>query len=67
MKITETIERECCHPDDLVKYQGVSGIPAVLKPKFCKHCGQLWILERFTDAAGDSDSEYRRHRPELQR
>jgi hypothetical protein len=59
MKVKVTTERDCCHPsEDLETYRGQSKIPDVLKPKFCKHCGQLWYLSRFTDAAGSSDSEY---------
>lgn len=59
MKIKVTTERECCHPaEDLLTYQGESAIPSALRPKFCKHCGQVWYLRRFTDAAGASDSEY---------
>lgn len=44
MKITETIERECCQPDDLVKYQAsfpkCHPLPVCLH--FCKYCGQWW-------------------------
>lgn len=59
MKIKVTTERECCHPsEDLLAYKGLSDIPQQLRPKFCKHCGQVWHLESFTDAAGDSDTEY---------
>jgi len=58
MKVKVTTERDCCHVDDLQNYRGQSHIPEVLRPKFCKHCGQLWYLSRYTDAAGDSDSEY---------
>lgn len=39
-------------------------VPASVK-KFCKHCGQLWYLNRFTDAAGASDSEYVRFIPQI--
>lgn len=48
MKIQETIERDCCSPDDLKPY-----LPEVSpkvsrghKYKFCVHCGQLWKWER---------------------
>lgn len=58
MKIKVTIERECCHPDDMVTYHGVSDFNPVLYPKFCKHCGQIWIRESFMDAAGARDWEY---------
>lgn len=68
MKIKVTTERECCDPqEDLQTYRGKHMIPDVLRPKFCKHCGQLWYLESFTDAAGDSDSEYIRYVPVLTR
>jgi hypothetical protein len=66
MKIKVTIERDCCHPaEDLQTYRGSSDIPEVLRPKFCKHCGQLWYLRRFTDAAGSGDSEYVRLIPQF--
>ncbi len=40
-KITETIERECCHPTkDLKKYSGVH-MYGFKKLWFCQHCGQL--------------------------
>lgn len=63
MKIKVTIERDCCDVrDDLVPFTGQTPvITKQLKPKFCKHCGQLWILESFTDAAGDTDTEYVRY------
>ena len=68
MKIKVTTERDCCHHgEDLQTYRGKSLIPDVLKLKFCKHCGQLWYLERRTDAAGSSDSEYVRFTPQLDR
>ena len=40
-------------------------IPDAWRPKFCKHCGQLWYINRFTDAAGASDSEYVRFVPQI--
>jgi hypothetical protein len=68
MKITVTTDRECCdHREDLQPYHGKHMIPDALKPKFCKHCGQLWYLHRYTDAAGSSDSEYVRFVPLLDR
>lgn len=57
MKIKVTEERECCSYQDLIKYNGT---PKLEKVKFCKYCGQLHILEYFTDAAGDRDSEYKK-------
>lgn len=47
MKITETIERECCVRDkDFLIYQGTydtieQGTKA--RVEFCCHCGQIWI------------------------
>jgi hypothetical protein len=67
MKIKVTTERDCCHPDDLQNYRGSNGLPHVLNPKFCKYCGQLWYLSTYTDAAGDTDTEYVRYMPELDR
>jgi hypothetical protein len=59
MKITETIERECCKwPDDLKDYFGKrpEGFPSAGGSKgkiwFCKHCGQLWHMDR---ALGEMD------------
>ena len=50
MKITETIERECCHPQhDLRDYKGVNvdkNTIRNLKGKFCVYCGQVWILTK---------------------
>jgi len=43
MMIQETIERQCCEPQDLKTYGGTFSIDSphtVLM--FCKHCGQLW-------------------------
>lgn len=45
MKITETVERECCEPKDLKKYHGVlkSAHPEA-DLFFCVHCGEIWDL-----------------------
>lgn len=58
MKITETKTRDCCHPiDDLLPYNGLSELQnGVFKPKFCKHCGQLSILETEMGPAGSNES-----------
>ena len=59
MKITETIERECCVPGkDLVEYKGLLSGKHINKPQFCKHCGQVWQIERYTDAAGRMDERW---------
>lgn len=66
MKIKVTIERDCCHSsEDLQPYRGKHMLPRAWQPKFCKHCGQLWILKRFTIAAGSIDSEYVRFVPQI--
>lgn len=53
MKITETIERECCQPNDLAQYQGNPIMSHSKHPfKFCKHCGQVWAWVR---SAGEID------------
>lgn len=66
MKIKVTTERDCCAPEDLVKYtgQGIVRVTESENPKFCKYCGQLWVRERVTDAAGDRDWEY--NKPKLE-
>lgn len=57
MKITETIERECCAPGkDLVEYKGLRTDSAKKNPFMrCKHCGQIWEWVKFSDAAGNMD------------
>ncbi len=62
MKITETIERECCEPRDLKpysgKFNGYSELPLSwqVTVQFCIYCGQLWREEGYTDAAGGMDT-----------
>lgn len=59
MKITETIERECCdHRKDLIVYKGLLSGRYIDKPRFCKHCGQVWQFVRYTDAAGRMDERW---------
>lgn len=45
MKITETVERECCQPQDLLLYG--AGYPRSHPLPdgllFCKHCGGWWV------------------------
>ena len=56
MKITETIERECCQPQDMRPYKGDctdKNWMRNIKPLFCIHCGQIW--ERVKDAYGDTE------------
>lgn len=44
MKITETIERECCQPGDLEQYKAgyPKSYPLPGTLKYCRHCGQWW-------------------------
>jgi hypothetical protein len=66
MKVKVTTERDCCDPsEDLQSYRGQHLIPDAWSPKFCKHCGQLWYKNRYTDAAGSSDWEYVRFVPQI--
>lgn len=49
MKITETIERECCEERDLKPYGGKtimcpSGKTDNCYFSYCSHCGQLWFV-----------------------
>lgn len=61
MKITETIERECCAPKDLKPYKGklfVESLSAGMTSKrlsFCVHCGQIWVEARQMGPAGDTE------------
>jgi len=54
LKVTETIERWCCAQKDLKVYRGERSTERSMF--FCQHCGQLWIEEPFTDAAGARDT-----------
>ena len=56
MKIKEVVERNCCHPDDLVKIKD--------KVRCCQHCGSFWVFRRNLgemDAGWEkvSDEEYK--------
>lgn len=60
MKIRETIERECCKPQDLKPVEGSPSSGRVPEYKFCVYCGAYWRVVAFTDPAGASDWEYRK-------
>lgn len=64
MRIIVTEERECCTHKDMVEYRGLMNgeykNPRVLKVWFCKHCGQLWKEDTYTDAAGSSSTGVRK-------
>lgn len=66
MKITETIERQCCDfQKDLKAYKGIpsKGLKnfMVYSPLFCIHCGQIWVNYRCT---GEMDSGYEKAYPD---
>jgi hypothetical protein len=60
MKITETVERDCCATKDLRPYSGMvcskSRENTCSPLLFCKHCGQVWVRARRTDAAGSAEN-----------
>jgi len=41
MKVVETIERDCCQPQDLVTYKG-KPFGGYDRLRYCKYCKQLW-------------------------
>ena len=59
IKIKVTEERLCCKERDLVKYCGEKGhFSPSRQLRFCCHCGQLWVEESYTDAAGGRDTKW---------
>jgi hypothetical protein len=61
MKITETIQRECCDlRKDLKPIQGTPRIGNDHKYLFCIHCGRHHVGNSERDAAGGVDWVYRR-------
>ncbi len=64
MKITETIERECCdeRKGDLQPYMGAAEFDGKRAFFFCIHCGQVWVEDRRMDAAGGSETYLRKIR-----
>ena len=44
MKITETIERDCCQEQDLKPYHGDKTKSFLVPTHYCIHCGQLWTI-----------------------
>lgn len=60
MKITETIERQCCTPKDLKPVEGCQKWARIPDLVFCIHCGARHRHHTFMDAAGSRDWEYRK-------
>lgn len=53
IKITETIERQCCDSSkDLNEYKGRQEHKD-REYKFCVHCGQIFMWSRRIDSSGD--------------
>ncbi|MFA6088629.1 MAG: hypothetical protein WC755_02080 [Candidatus Woesearchaeota archaeon] len=47
MKITDSVERECCAFSDLVQYNGEVGEKYKKENlSFCKYCGQIFIIKQ---------------------
>ena len=53
MKITETIERDCCAKDDMLPVDGFVG-----KLKFCTYCGQIWKWKYIGIESPGNSAEY---------
>jgi hypothetical protein len=60
VKIKETIERECCQQKDRRPVEGTPKKGADPEWMFCIHCGAHYKLGTERDAAGGSDTVYRR-------
>lgn len=60
MKITETVNRDCCQSKDLKVVEGSPLRGRDPLYKFCVHCGARHKIHTFMDAAGSSDWEYRK-------
>lgn len=61
MKITETIQRDCCN--DRKDLKTIEGSPLAGRDpiyKFCVHCGRHFAIHSFMDPAGSSDWQYRK-------
>lgn len=63
MKITETINRDCCQQRDLRPVEGTKRIHGHDEFMFCVHCGRYHEAYRVSDAAGGYDTEYRKCAP----
>jgi len=56
MKITETVDRECCQRQDMKPYNGKIGAEVKrFRPRFCVHCGQVWIVDSEMGPAGSNE------------
>lgn len=60
MKITETINRECCQQKDMRPVDGTPKVGTYPEWTFCIHCGHYHEAMRVTDPAGGIETEYRK-------
>lgn len=60
MKISETVERDCCQQRDFKPVEGTKIIGRIPSLVFCQHCGHYWEYTSCRDAAGSADYEYRK-------
>jgi hypothetical protein len=60
MKITETIDRECCQQKDLKPVIDSKLVGRQREFLFCVHCGARHRYTSYMDAAGSTDWEYRK-------
>lgn len=59
MKVTETVQRECCQPRDLKPVEGTPRRGRDAEYVFCVHCGKWHEYDSFMDAAGSRDWRYK--------
>jgi len=55
VKIRQTVERDCCEPQDIKPYRGETESHSSVTYGFCTHCGQPHRHAWYTDAAGSRD------------
>lgn len=58
MKITQTVQRDCCQQSDLRPLEGTPKRGRTPEWMFCLHCGRQHRIHTFTDPAGASDWDY---------
>ena len=60
MRIKVTEERECCEERDMKPVNAGMYTDEILEGYegvvFCVHCGQHFLVERYVDAAGSTDT-----------
>jgi len=62
--IVETSRRRCCKPQDFIPVKSIPHLDYCFTKVYkCKHCGDWWYKEDYTDAAGGSDTRWTRWFP----